>query len=99
MNEPQKFERLSESEVEIAFSGPAPYVNKTLLHLTGFVARLAFAEVPPPGTAAPHLRTAVTMQLSDLIMLSELIREIVPRHAKEMGIEIVLPQKPEKIDG
>ena len=68
---------------DIAFLGPAPFVNKTSLSLTQVTARFAFLEGGPDGIL--HFRAAICMQIDDLKALSELINQALEMRAKQLG--------------
>jgi hypothetical protein len=80
-------------ETHMVFSGPAPFVNKSYVHVAGLQARLTFAELPPGGLP-PIFRGAVSIPLPDLLALADLIQKVAKDHMQRSGIKIEMDQPP-----
>ena len=65
---------VSEQEMQVAFSGPAPLVNKFFIVGCGSMARIAFAEEAPG--VGPVFRSAVSMSVVDLLRLKAAIERV-----------------------
>lgn len=87
--EPNENERpkISEREMEIAFSGPAIYTNKFYVTVGGAHARIAFTEARKEGD--PQFRSAVSMTLEDLFKLRDIINRL---SARMKVIEVPVPE-------
>jgi hypothetical protein len=66
---------LNKEELERAFSGQAPFVNRIVLTAGPVTARLSFLETHPE--AGWHFRAAVTMTINDLIKTRDLINRVL----------------------
>lgn len=58
-----------------AFVGAAPVANRFYLTLTPVSGRLSFVEFPSGVAAPPQYRAAVTLSVSDLVALRDLLNE------------------------
>lgn len=63
-----------QQELNVAYEGQAPFVNKFYITVTGAVARVAFCELRPDGQ--PIFRAAVTIGLADLLQLRDLVGQL-----------------------
>lgn len=66
---------VSEQEHIATFAAPAVYTNRFFVVTMGNLARIAFAE-QEPITGSLTVRTAVLMQLQDMIHLGRLLTEM-----------------------
>jgi hypothetical protein len=66
-------DELVDPGLPVSFEGPAPFVNRMFLSLTPVTGRLAFIEVPVHGGGSPKFRAAVSMTVSDLVELRDLL--------------------------
>lgn len=71
-------------EVTVAFTGPAPFANKTVVTFTPVTGRIAFLELPPSGQ--PMFRAAVTMTIADLVALQALLNRVL-KDVKDLPAE------------
>ena len=65
---------VSQLELELANRQPAVFVNKTVLSLTGPLARLTFLETK--AEVEVQARTAVVMTIGDLLAVRDLIQRM-----------------------
>jgi hypothetical protein len=70
--EPKDLLAPSEAQTQVAFSGPAPGVNRFVANLGQTGLRVAFIEDSIDGT--PHFRGAVTMHPQDGIKLYKMLQ-------------------------
>lgn len=68
-------------ELEVAFSGPAPGVNRIILTLGATGVRLAFLE---ESENIPHFRAAVTMHPQDGLRLRDLLSRMLADIEKDI---------------
>lgn len=71
------------AEMGVAFEGPAIYANKILLTMNPHVGRLTFLELQPPEMA-PHFRAAVTLGITELVALRDLLNKTLTDDNLEM---------------
>ena len=71
---------VTNEETSLAYSEPAPLVNKVYVHLSGFTGRIAFAEVVPIENAEVFIRSAVSMSIPDLQSLATIILDLIQKH-------------------
>jgi hypothetical protein len=67
---------VSDKEMDVAFSGPAPGSNKFIITVGQPGVRIAFAETNPTGTEV-FFRNAVTLHPLDAISLHRVLRKLL----------------------
>ena len=68
---------ISESELEVVFSGPSYHVNRFFVTGMGSVLRLTFCEQDLGSAKHLGYRTSVVLQLHDAVALRNLLDEMV----------------------
>lgn len=79
---PNVVHNVNATDMEIAFSGPAPHCNRYILTVQAGIARLSFLEQSPSGVS--EYRTAVSIPQSDLVILVQLIQQV----GRPLGIPV-----------
>lgn len=77
-------------ELATAYSGPAHYVDKTMVTGQGTSVRLSFIERDPNGRV--HFRAAVVMSVDQMIKLKEVLQRV------EDNMEVIEVEA-DKLDG
>jgi hypothetical protein len=95
---PEAGRKSSKEEIETAFSGPAPRVNRIMVTPDPGGLRIAFAE-QPPVEGAPVFRSAVSLSFPDAISLYRVVREAVkqPEAALERAAQERSASAPPKV--
>jgi hypothetical protein len=71
----------SQTEAEVAHSGPAIHVNRAYVSVNGAIVRVAFTELESDN-AEPSFRTAIVTSIENARAFARLILELTPEAEK-----------------
>jgi hypothetical protein len=78
--------QLTGDELEATFESPSIFCNKFYLSLSPVVARVTFAETRT-GVSKPHVRTSITMAISDLVELRNLLNRMLEGKTQQLTLQ------------